>query len=338
VIADALRSIVDRRELTPGQAAGALEAILTGASTPALTAAFLAAFRMHGETPELLAACHTVMEQHAEPVDAPGAMDVVGTGADGADTFNVSTAAAIVVAACGVPVAKHGNRAATSQCGSADVLEALGANLDLSGTAAARVIRQAGFCFLFAQRFHPAMRYAGPVRREIGIRTVFNVLGPLTNPARPRRALVGVGRAELAPLVAGLFALRELDRTLVVHSTDGLDEISPAAPTRAWLVEGSHITEMPLDPSLFGLPVHVVSSVAGGDAATNAATMRALLGGERNPVRDFVLINAGAALWVAGKVADFRAGSRLAAEAIDSGAAAATLQTYIRASQEAASG
>ncbi len=338
VMQEAIRALVEGDDFPPGLAASALQEMMSGNSTPAQIGAFLAALRVRGETAEVLAACLAVTEAHAEPVLAANVIDIVGTGGDGADTFNVSTAAAIVVAATGVRVAKHGNRAASSKCGSADVLEALGARLDLSGEQAAGVIDACGFCFLFAQRFHPAFRHVGPARREMGTRTIFNILGPLANPARPRRMLVGAGVASIAPLLARTFALRSPDRVMVVHSEDGLDEISPAALTRAWVIEGSHITEMPLTPELFGLPRHPLSAVGGGDAGTNASTMRRLLDGQAGPVRDFVVMNAAAALWVAGTAADFRTGATSAAAAIDSGKAKATLEAYVRLSQAAGSG
>ena len=338
VIQDAIRTLVEGATLAPDLAAASVEEMMAGTATPAQIGAFLAALRARGETPEVIAACLAIVEAHAEPVPAENIIDIVGTGGDGADTFNVSTAAAIVVAACGVRVAKHGNRAASSKCGSADVLEALGARLDLTGEHAAKVIDGCGFCFLFAQRFHPAFRHVGPPRRELGIRTIFNILGPLANPARPRAMLVGAGVASVAPLLAQTFALRNAERIMVVHSEDGLDEISPAAATRAWVVERGHITEMPLSPDLFGLPAHPLSAVAGGDAGQNAATMRRLLAGERGPVRDFVLMNAAAALWIAGTAPDFRAGVAKAAAGIDSGRASSTLDAYLRLSQEAAGG
>ena len=305
---DAIRELVDGAGLTGAQAADAMEQMLTGAATPAQIGAFLAALRVRGETPEIIAACLDVTERHAEPVVVSDVIDIVGTGGDGMDTFNVSTAAAIVVAACGVRVAKHGNRAASSKCGSADVLEALGANLDLTGERAARVIQQCGFCFLFAQRFHPAFRHVGGPRREMGTRTVFNVLGPLANPARPRAMLVGVGPPAFGPLMAQTFLLRGLGRAMVVHSEEGLDEISPAGTTRSWVVDHGAITERALTPADFGLPAHPVAEVIGGDPGENAGRMLAVLDGGEGPVTDFVLANAAAGLWVAGKVEDLRQG------------------------------
>jgi anthranilate phosphoribosyltransferase len=338
MIVETIRSLVDGGAIGGPQAAAALETILRGEATPAQVAAFLTALRMRGESPEVIAACLGVTEAHAEQVPAPDVIDVVGTGADGADTFNVSTAAALVTAACGVRVAKHGNRAASSRCGSADVLEALGAKLDISGEAAARVIDGAGFCFLFAQRFHPAFRHVGPVRREIGIRTMFNFLGPLSNPARPRAMLVGCSVASLGPVLAETFRLRGLERAIVVHSNDGLDEISPSTATAAWFVEGGEVSEREIGPADFGLPFHPLATVLGGDAEANAATMRELLDGRKGPVMDFVLMNAAAALYVAGKTPSLEAGVAPAREAILSGKAKGVLDAYVRLSREAANG
>lgn len=332
-VQQAIRALVDGA-LTAPEAAAAMEAIMTGAATPAQMGAFLAALRLRGETPEIVAACLGVLTKHAEPCDAGDVIDIVGTGGDGADTFNVSTAAALVVAAAGVRVAKHGNRAASSKCGSADVLEALGARTNLGGPEVARIIQDCGFCFLFAQRFHPAMRHVGGARREIAIRTIFNILGPLANPARPREMLAGVGAKALAPLVAQTFALRGMQRTMVVHSADGLDEISPAAPTHAWFIADGKVEERLLSPDDFGLPVHPLASVIGGDPQHNAGQLLAVMDGGEGPITDFVLMNAAAALTVAGATSDLRDGVDIARHAIASGRAREVLDRYVVLSQE----
>ncbi|MEO5617182.1 MAG: anthranilate phosphoribosyltransferase [Candidatus Eisenbacteria bacterium] len=334
---DAIRALVEQGSLSPALAESALETIMSGEATPAQVGAFLAALRIRGETPEVVAACLGVMERHAEPVPATGVIDVCGTGGDGMDTFNVSTAAGIVAAAAGARVAKHGNRAASSKCGSADLLEALGANLQLSGEQAARVVDQCGFVFLFAQRFHPAMRHVGGPRREMGVRTVFNLLGPLSNPARPRRQLVGVGAAALGPLVAQALALRGMEHAIVVHSDDGLDEISPAGTTHAWIVGEGAVAERELRPSDFDLPEHALERVAGGDAEHNGGLLQAVLDGAEGPVTDFVLMNASAACFVAGLATDFAEGTLRAREAIASGRAREVFDQYIILSQAAAS-
>jgi anthranilate phosphoribosyltransferase len=334
VMQDAIRSLIEQGTLSAADASGAMEEIMTGAATPAQMGAFLAGLRMRGETPEVIAACLDVTERHSEAVPVSDVIDIVGTGGDGMDTFNVSTAAAIVVAASGVRVAKHGNRAASSKCGSADVLEALGARLDLSGTDAAHIIQSCGFCFLFAQRFHPAFRHVGGPRREMGARTIFNLLGPLTNPARPRAMLVGVGVRELGPLVAEAFRVRGMSRAMVVHSDEGLDEISPAGPTHAWVLDGGAVHEQQLTPADFGLPVHPIEKVIGGDAEENAGAMLAVLDGAEGPVTDFVVMNAAAALGIAGKVDALPAGVAMAREALASGRAREVLDHYIALTQE----
>jgi anthranilate phosphoribosyltransferase len=335
---DAIRALVDGGSIEAPLAAGALEVIMRGEATPAQIGAFLAALRVRGETPEVVAACLGVMHAHAERVVAPDVIDICGTGGDGIDTINVSTAAGFVVAACGVRVAKHGNRAASSKCGSADVLEALGARIDLGGEQIARVIDGCGFCFLFAQRMHPAMRHVGGARREMGVRTVFNILGPLSNPADPKRQMVGVGSRAIGPLVAQALALRGVERALVIHSDDGLDEISPADATHAWVVDGGAVTERDLRPAEFGLPAYTLADVAGGDAQTNAQDILAILDGAGGAKTDFVVMNAAAALWVAGRAVDFAAGVALAREAIASGKARQVLDRYVALSQEVADG
>lgn len=339
VMQDVLRALVDGEPLTASLAERAMEAMMCGDATPAQMGAFLAALRLRGETPEVVATCAKVMQAHAEPVPVEGAIDVVGTGGDGASVFNVSTAAAIVLAGAGAKVAKHGNRAMSSRCGSADVLEALGARIDLGPTAVAQIIAECGFCFVFAQRFHPAMRHVAGPRRELGFRTVFNILGPLTNPARPRAQLTGVGARALAPLVAEALAVKGIDRAVVVHSEDGLDEVSPSAPTRAWLVEGGRVSEFEVTPASFGLPAHPLEAVKGGSADENAATLRALVSGAApEAVRDFVLMNAAMAAYAAGLVSDLQAGTDLARESLASGAAQRVLETFLRRSQELADG
>lgn len=329
VIQDAIRSLVEGGALSGAAAGAALEEIMLGNATPAQIGAFLAALRIRGETPEIIAACLEVTLRHAELVPVTDVIDIVGTGGDGMDTFNVSTAAGLVVAGAGVRVAKHGNRAASSKCGSADVLEELGARLDLTGEQAASIIDECGFCFLFAQRFHPAMRHAGGPRREIAVRSIFNIVGPLSNPARPRAMLVGVGVKPLAPLMAETFRLRGVARAMVVHSAEGLDEISPEGVTHAWVVEDGKVRERELSPAAFGLPAHPVAEVVGGNAAENAGALLAVLDGGEGPVTDFVLINAAAALYVAGTAAGFEEGVHLARESIASGRAREVLDHYV---------
>ena len=333
VIQDAVRALVERGPLTGAETAGALEEIMTGNATPAQIGAFLTGMRIRGESPEAIAAGLTVMQAHAEPCPAADVIDICGTGGDGIDTINVSTAAGFVVAAAGVRVAKHGNRAASSKCGSADVLEALGARIDLGGEQVAKVIDACGFGFLFAQRFHPAMRHVGGPRRELAVRSLFNILGPLSNPANPRAQLVGVGAAVIGPVVAEALAMRGM-RAMVVHSTDGMDEISTAAPTLVWTVGEGSVAESEVRPGDFGVSEYPLRDIAGGDASQNAGDILAILDGADGPKTDFVLMNAAAALHIAGSAPDLPQGVTLAREAIASGRAREVLDRYVSLSQE----
>jgi anthranilate phosphoribosyltransferase len=279
--------------------------------------------RVRGETPEEVAAFARVMRARAVRVEAPdGAVDLCGTGADGLHTFNISTLAAFVVAGAGVPVAKHGNRAITSRSGSADLVEALGIPLDPGPEAVARSIRETGFGFMFAPAYHPAMKHAMPIRRELPMRTIFNLLGPLSSPAHVRRQLLGVADPSLVGLIAGALSRLDTERAIVVHGADGTDELSLAGPNQAVLVEGGSTRELVIDAVDFGLGRAPLAALAGGDAQLNAAITVSVLGGEPGPARDVVLLNAGAALFVAGRAADVAEGVALAADSIDSGRAA----------------
>lgn len=334
VMQEALKALIDDGALPAELAGRTMETIMSGEASEAQIGAYLAALRVRGETAEVIAASAKVMQDHAEAIPVDDVIDVVGTGGDGIDTFNVSTAAALVVAGAGGRVAKHGNRAMSSKTGSADVLEALGAKTDLGGDAVAKVINECGFCYVFAQRFHPAMRFVGPARRELGVRTIFNLLGPLTNPASPRAGLIGVSSQMHAPLVAEAFALRGVSPVIVVRSSEGMDEISPAAVTQAWIVRDGAVTEQELQPSDFGLPAHPLESVKGGESAENAETMRAVLSGAHGPILDFVLMNASAALVATGIAGDWKGGVDAARESIGSGKAKSVLESYVRLTQE----
>ena len=311
--------------------------IMAGEPTPAQFGSFVAALRMKGETAAEIAAMGTVMREQALQVEADvaGLVDVVGTGGDGQNTFNVSTAAAFVVAGAGARVAKHGNRAATSQAGSADVLEALGVKIELAPEAVTACIREVGFGFMFAPFFHPAMKFAAPLRREIGIPTVFNVLGPLTNPAGVRRQVLGVARPELVELMAGALARMGSEHALVVHGLEGLDELSIAGPSRIMAIRDAAIDIQEITPEDCGLERAPLSAVAGGDAAVNAAMLRAILDGEIGPRADIVLLNAAAAIAVAGLAAEIAAGVAVARESIASGKAAAALDRLVDVSNRA---
>ncbi|HEV2251376.1 MAG TPA: anthranilate phosphoribosyltransferase, partial [Candidatus Limnocylindria bacterium] len=298
----ALGAVAAGRTLSRSDAEGAMASVMAGDATPAQLGGLLAALAIRGETVDEIAGFAAAMRAAAVPVRiADGAIDTCGTGGDRSGSFNISTVAAIVAAAAGARVAKHGNRAASSACGSADVLEALGVKIDLGPDSVAVCVEQVGLGFMFAPNFHPAMRHAGPVRREIGIRTIFNVLGPLANPAGVKRQLLGVPSAALGERMVQV--LRELgaERALVVHSTDGLDEISPSGPTRTWELRDGAISEGQLTPDDVGLTRAGVDAVRGGDSRTNAAIARAVLSGEtRDGARAAVLLNAGAACYVAG--------------------------------------
>lgn len=300
-----------------------MEELMDGSASPVQVAALLAMMRVRGETPEELAAFARVMRARAIRVDAPGdAVDLCGTGADNLRTFNISTLASFVVAGAGASVAKHGNRAITSSSGSADLVEALGIPLDPGPEAVGRSIREIGFGFMFAPAYHPAMKHAMPIRRELPMRTIFNLLGPLSSPAGVRRQLLGVAEAQLVPLVAGALTRMGTVRAIVVHGADGSDELSLAGPNRAVLVEDGELRDLVIDPGEHGLANAPLGALTGGDAQTNSAIALSVLGGEPGPARDVVVLNAGAALFAAGRAADVGEGVELAAAAIDSGRAA----------------
>jgi anthranilate phosphoribosyltransferase len=329
-----LNALLARETLSSEQTAWAMGEIMSGEATPAQVAGFAMALRAKGETAEEVAGLVDVMLARATPIDVPGdAVDVVGTGADRANTVNISTMAAMLVAAAGVRVVKHGNRAASSACGSADLLEELGIPVDLEVAAVERCVAEVGIGFCFAAKFHPGMRHAAVPRRELGVPTVFNFLGPLTNPARPRAAAVGCADLRMAPVMAGVLAARGTS-ALVFRGEDGLDEFTTTAPTRVWVVHDGAVTERVVDAVDLGMARSVPADLRGGDAAYNAGAARALLAGERGPVRDAVLLNAGAALaayeGLGGDItAALTGGIERAAKAVDSGAAAALLERWV---------
>jgi len=315
----ALAAVVDGRTLTMDEAHAAMGSVMDGEATPAQLAALLVALRMRGETIEELAGFAAAMRDRVVRVDAPdGTIDTCGTGGDRSGTFNISTAAALVVAAAGVPVAKHGNRAITSQSGSADVLEALGVRTDHDASSAATALREHGFAFLFAPNFHPAMKHAGPTRREIGVRTAFNLLGPLTNPAGARRQVVGVADPVVAPRIADVLRLLGVERAFVVHG-DGLDELPLDGSGVLYHASPDEVVRHSIDAKALGLAAAPTSALAGGDPATNARLLEAVLHGESGARRDVVLLNAGAALLAAGRVEKLEEGLELAALTIDAG-------------------
>src|SRR2546428_13732765 len=307
---------------------------MAGEATPAQLAALLAALHIRGESVDEIAGFATALREVAvRVIVGADAMDIVGTGGDRSNSFNISTVSSLVVAAAGGRVAKHGNRAASSACGSADVLEALGVKIDLGPDGVARCVEEAGVGFMFAPRYHPAMRRAAPVRREIGIRTVFNVLGPLANPAGVRRMLLGVPSPALGDKIARVLSELGTDHALVVHGEDGLDEISPSGPTRTWEVRGGSVREGRIDPKELGVAAARREEIVGGDPARNAAMARRVLGGASDGTRTAILLNAGAACYVAGLANDVRQGMKLAADAIDRGRATEGLPRFIPTSQ-----
>jgi anthranilate phosphoribosyltransferase len=322
-------------DLTAGRARAAMAEILDGAATPAQIAGFIVALRMKGETVDELTGMLEAMLAAGERVDLPADMtvvDVVGTGGDRAHTINVSTLAALVVAGAGGRVCKHGNRAASSSAGSADVLEALGVRIDCGPEEVARCVREAGIGFCFAPRFHPAMRHAGPTRRELGVPTAFNILGPLANPAGARRLMIGVADGAMAERMAGVLAHRGAARALIVHGDDGLDELTISTTSRVVDVRDGAVETYTVDPAALGIATAPADAVVGGDPATNAALARRVLAGEPGPHRDIVMLNAGAGLVAAGLADDLEAGLDTARAAIDDGRAAGALDALIAAS------
>ncbi|HEX8024574.1 MAG TPA: anthranilate phosphoribosyltransferase, partial [Candidatus Limnocylindrales bacterium] len=298
----ALAAIVEGRTLTRDEAHGAMGAVMDGEATPSQLAALLMGLRMRGETVDELAGFGSAMRERVLRVEAPaGTIDVVGTGGDNAGTFNISTASALVVASAGIPVAKHGNRAITSRSGSADVLDALGIRIDHDAVSAARDLREHGFAFLFAPGFHPAMKHAGPTRREIGVRTAFNLLGPLTNPAAATRAVVGVGDAGAAGRIAEVARILGTERTLVVHGA-GVDELPLDGSGVIHDVTADGVAVHQVRAADLGLAVAPLAALAGGTAADNAAILGRVFGGEHGPHRDVVVLNAAAGFLVAGRV------------------------------------
>ncbi len=325
IVRTALATVVDGGTLSEADARATMGAVMDGESTPSQLAALLVALRMRGETIDELTGFAVAMRDRALRVDAPAdVIDTCGTGGDRSGTFNISTTAALVVAAAGVPVAKHGNRAVTSRSGSADVLEALGVQTDLDAAAAAEALRTDGFAFLFAPGFHPAMKHAGPTRREIGVRTAFNLLGPLTNPAGARRQVVGVGDAAAAPRLAEVLRRLGSERAFIVHG-NGLDELPLDGSGVLYDVTPAAVVRRTVSPAEVGLREAATSELAGGSSEENARLVERVLAGERGPRRDVVLLNASAALVAAGRAADLAAGIAMAASAIDTGAATALL-------------
>jgi anthranilate phosphoribosyltransferase len=331
MIQQALAQLLDGRDLSREEARTVMGSIMSGEATPAQIAGFLIALRAKGETADEIAGCAEAMREHALPVQPQrnDLVDTAGTGGDGAKTINISTAAALVAAAAGAGVAKHGNRAVSSSSGSADVLEALGFELELPPERVAASIDELGFGFLFAPTHHPAMRHAAPVRRELAARTVFNVLGPLTNPAGARAQVVGVYAPELVRTIAEVLAQLGASRAFVVHGAGGIDELSPAGPNFVCEVVGGSVRARNIDPLELGVARCDPSELRGGSPEENAAAIRAVFAGENGGRRSAILLNAAGAIAAGGHAEDLREGLELARQAVDSGAAAARLEELI---------
>ena len=337
MLRETLRKAAAGEVLPAGEAERSLEEIMSGTVNPAVTAALLTALRMRGESVGEIVGFARAMRHFAEKVEAPeDVVDTCGTGGDAKGTINVSTAAAFVACGAGVVIAKHGNRAATSQAGSADVLEALGAEISLGPKEVGQCIEEVGIGFMFARTHHPAMRHVVPVRAELPFRTIFNLLGPLTNPAGARRQLVGVFHADYVRVVAEALRELEAEKALVVHGADGLDEITVTGPTLVAEVSGGEVSEYEISPEQFGLKIHAPDGLLGGDAHLNARVLRGVLSGEESgAARDVILLNAGAAIYVSGKES-LEEGIRLAEESITSGAAEKALEDFVRATRRLA--
>ncbi|HTU75124.1 MAG TPA: anthranilate phosphoribosyltransferase [Trebonia sp.] len=350
-----IRALISGETLSAGQTQWAMNEIMDGAASPAQIAGFGVALRAKGETLDEMAGLASAMLAHATPISVPGPVtDMVGTGADGAHTVNISTMGTIVAAACGVRMAKHGNRAASSKCGAADVLEALDVVIDLPPSATELLAQEIGVAFLFAPLYHPGFRHTGPVRRDLGVPTAFNFLGPLTNPVRPSALAVGVADPRMGGVLAGVLASRG-NSALVFHG-GGLDELTTTGPSIVWVVSGGLVAETELDPLSLGLPRGSLDDLRGGDAPHNAEIVRSVLSGAPGPIRDIVVLNAAAAIAASeglgfaspsggasgeaeiaeGLVKTLSAGVARAAEAIDSGAARDLLARWARASQRLA--
>ena len=332
-----IERVVRHEDLTAEEAAAAMHEVMEGRVPPAALGSLLTALVMKGERPAEIVGFARSMRAHSVKLSAPVAdvFDTCGTGGDRSGTFNISTTAAIVIAACGVRVAKHGNRSVSSQCGSADVFERLGVNIAAPPAAVERTLRDVGIAFFFAPTFHPSMKHAGPTRRELGIRTAFNLLGPLTNPAGATRQIVGVPRSELTELLARALQLLGSERAWVVHGADGIDELSTTGYTKVSECRDGSVHTFYVHPADFGIPKAVPDELRGGDADRNAEIVRGVLDGAAGAPRRVVVLNAGAGLFVAGRVASIADGIRAAEEAIDSGAARTVLDRMVRSSQAA---
>ena len=332
MLTDLLMKLTRHEDLSADEAAAAMDLVMTGQATSAQLAALLVGLSMKGERPEEIVGLARTMRAHSVKLSRayPEAFDTCGTGGDRAGTFNVSSASALAMAACGVPVAKHGNRSVSSRCGSADVLEALGVSIAAPPDVVERSLTEVGVAFLFAPSFHPAMKHAAPTRKELGLRTAFNLLGPLTNPVGPRRQIVGVPRPELTELLARALLMLGSERVWVVHGADGLDEISTTGYTKVSEGHQGTVRTFHVHPGDFGLRKATLAALEGGATADNAAIVRRILGGETGAAHDIVALNAGAGLFVAGRVGSVREGIATASAALATGRVGSVLDALVR--------
>ncbi len=333
MIKEAIKQLVNKENLEYETAERVMDEIMSGKASDIQKSAYLVAMSLKGETIEEITASVEGMRKHCVsfPLEM-NTLEIVGTGGDGADSFNISTTSSFVISAAGVPVAKHGNRAASSKCGAADVLEALGININISPEKSAAILKEIGICFLFAQRYHTAMKHVAPVRKELGIRTVFNVLGPLSNPAKPKMQLMGVYDKKLTEPLAKVLLNLGVNKAMVVYGNDGLDEISMSDATTVCEIKDGKIVSYEMAPENFGLKRCRKTDLIGGTPLENAEITKRLLQGERNAKRDAVVLNSAAALYIAGKAASIREGIDLAEQAIDTGTAIKQLERFIELS------
>lgn len=332
MIQEAIAQLVEGKDLSQEMAEQCMNEIMSGEVSQMCMASYLTALRLKGESIDEIVASAKGMRNHATYLNHEGdVLEIVGTGGDEAYSFNISTTAGIVVAAAGIPVAKHGNRSVSSKCGAADVLEALGVNITIEPEKMEQVLKQENIAFMFAQTYHKAMRFVAPVRKELGIRTIFNILGPLANPAKANLQLMGVYSEELVRSMAEVLSQLGVKRGMVVYGTDRLDEISISAPTKVCEIKDSTLTEYEITPEQFGISRATKADTEGGDPAENAKITRAIFAGEKSPKRDAVVLNAGAAIYIAGKADSMEEGVKKAQEIIDSGKAAEKLEAFVKA-------
>jgi len=336
MIKDAIAKLVSNEPLTQAETAAAMADIISGHASEAQIGAFITALRMTGETAETISGCAEVMRANVTPIQCedPNAVDIVGTGGDGANTFNISTISAFVVAGAGITVAKHGSYGVSSKCGAANVLEELGVNIHCSPATAEKCLTELGIAFLFAPKLHPAMKYVAGPRRELGFWSIFNILGPLCNPAKVKNGILGVFKPELIPIFSETCARLGMNRQFIVHGNDGLDELTTTTTSMIAEINRDKIINYEFLPSGLGFPMAKKEDLAGGGPSENAAIIRALLRGEKGPKRDIVLLNSAFAIMAGNKASCPREGIKLAAESIDSGAALAKLEALIAMSQE----